>query len=134
MERMFRVIYEKDHYENEMFIHYCQYTGNEAEIDTFCEIINWSDGRTMRGEYSEFYSDTLVLIPESAVDMHIKLDHTNRYAHLFQKHTGTFKCPEFENYNQEEDTWDSYELAREISKLLYSSKLKYLFSDTKGAW
>jgi hypothetical protein len=128
-EKLFRVIYEKNNKEGEVFIHYCQYTENEVELDKFCKIINRSLAGEMCGDFVEFYAATNKLIPESAVNAHIGIQDINGYARMFQKHTGSFKCPEFE-YSEE----NTHELAHELDELLYSCKLGYLFSDNPHAW
>ena len=138
-ETLFRVIYEQNNKEEETFIHYCQYTGNEAELDKFCKIINRSLAQDLYGDFSEFYAARNKLIPESAVDAHIGIIDINCYARMFQKHTGSFKCPEFESYDEELDDGAKFyekgdELARELDELLYSCKIGYLFSDNPRAW
>lgn len=144
-ERMFRVIYETNYKENETFLHYCQYTGNEKELDMFCDIINHACFDELDGDVVKFYVGYNKLIPESAVDAHIGLDSPNGYAHMFQKHTGKFKCPRLEaiwhDDDDEEinlerararlDNADSHRIARELDEWLYSTKIVYYFSDYK---
>jgi hypothetical protein len=128
-ETLFRVIYEKNNKEEEVFIHYCQYTGNEKELDKFSNIINQSCTENISGDFVEFYAAMNKLIPESAVNAHLGIHDINGYARMFQKHTGSFKCPEFE-YSEE----NAHELAHELDELLYSCKIGYLFSDNPRAW
>ncbi len=84
-----------------MFIHYCQWNGNEEELEKLLRIIQFADPRGMKGEFCDFYSVD-VKISESAVDEHIRLKY-GCFAHTFQKHTGVFQCPAFDYIRDERE-------------------------------
>ena len=109
------VIYETNHKENELFIHYCQWTGNEEQLTKFMALMDKAD-------YDDFYGDVSTVcyaknkrVPELAVDAHMGLDDPNSYSHLFKKHSGTFTCPEFD----EDESGGG--IARSLDDLFYGS-------------
>ena len=111
----FITILETNHKENEIFIHYCQWDGNEEELGKLLKIIEFADPSDMRGEFCDFcHSDTKVT--EEAVDQHIRLPYGS-YSHMFQKHTGVFKCPEFDYIR------DEYEAARMLDEVFYGCRI-----------
>lgn len=122
----FLVIYETNHKENETFIHYCQWTGNENELNKLIQLIEKADYEELwGGDYSSVWVARNKCIPESAVDAHIGLDDPNGYSKMFVKHTGTFKCPKID------ESLNEYELARELDQLFYGGResFSYCFSD-----
>jgi hypothetical protein len=107
----FLVIYEKNLKENEIFINYCQWDGNEAELTKFMSLIDKADWSDFGGDLSIIYHGGENLIPEAAVNAHIRLDHPNDYMALFQKHTGKFECPFDVDEEEEEEYQDGKNIA-----------------------
>jgi hypothetical protein len=83
---------EKNHKENETFIFYLQYTGNEEELQKLSNLIEEADFSSFRGDYSDFTMDVEHRISEDAVDQHCKLGYVG-YTYMFQKANGKFEYP-----------------------------------------
>jgi hypothetical protein len=118
----FLVIYEFNHKENEMFIHYCQWAGNEAELTKLMGFIERADWDEMGGDYSSVSVARNKRVPESAVDAHIGLEDPNGYSRLFEKHTGKFVCPDFdedEDLDDEENRRHPHDLASDLDRFFY---------------
>lgn len=110
----FIIIFEQNHKNHEHRIHYCQWTGNEAELGKLFAAFKKANYEKLLGrDHSSFdYSD--VKIPESAVNIHVQVNHT------FYKHTGTFVCPEFSG--------DSYKIASHLDVRYYRGRISYAFT------
>jgi hypothetical protein len=121
----FIVILETNHKENESYIHYCQWDGNETELQKLLNVIEFACYDDMYGDYSDFVCSRN-FISESAVDEHIQLKEFNSYDHMFQKHVGVFKCPEFDYLRD----GDEYEAAKMLDDCLYGCKLGNYFHKT----
>lgn len=118
----FIVIYETNHKENEMFIHYCQWTDNEEEIAKFLKYIELADYEELYGgDYSSVWAATNKRIPESAVDAHMGLDDPNGYSKLFNKHVGKFTCPEIMDDDWTEED-KPYKIAGELDEMFYGGR------------
>ena len=105
----FVIIFEHNHKENEHLIHYCQWTGNEVELEKlFAALLNADYEELLGGDYSSFWYSS-VKIPESAVNIHMEIEYP------FYKHTGKFVCPEFSEY--------SYEIAKELDERYYGGRI-----------
>ena len=118
----FIVIYETNHKENEMFIHYCQWTGNEKEMMKLLKYIELADYEELDGgDYSSVWAATNKRIPESAVDAHVGLDDPNGYDKLFNKHAGSFRCPDFGDEDCSEDE-KPYKIARYLDEMFYGGR------------
>lgn len=116
----FITIIETNHKEHETFIHYCQVDGNEDELGKLMNVIDMSEGGDeLSGDVCTFYCST-IRISEAAADEHIKLDY-GCYSHMFQKHTGVFKCPQFGSLEE------PYDAARALDEYFYACKLKNYF-------
>jgi len=90
----FVTILEYNHKEHEATLHYCQWDGNEAGLESLFRVIDASNGDygdSIEGDVSTF-EFSRELIPEAAVDVHIKLPY-GCFTKMFKKHVGTFKCP-----------------------------------------
>lgn len=109
----FVIVFEKNHKDDEEYIHYCQWTGNAAELEKLFAAMECADDEELLGgDYSSFFFSR-VCIPEAAVDAHMKIRHT------FKKHVGFYKCPEFSE--------DPYEAAKELDELYYRGRLGNFF-------
>jgi hypothetical protein len=103
----FIIIFETNHKEEEMFIHYCQWTGNEVELRKFIKYIKEANFWELDGsDHSSLAAATNKRIPESAVDAHIGLRDPNGYDHMFQKHVGKFTCPNLDDDDDGRDEKD----------------------------
>ena len=83
---------EHNHKENETFLFYMQWTGNEDAITLLHQAITKSDVSEMYGDYSSFRMD-LTKITEDAVDQLCKLKSSNGYHAMHTKCTGAFTSP-----------------------------------------
>lgn len=118
----FITIIETNHKENETFIHYCQWTGNEEELEKLVKFIEFALYDDMYGDYSSFCVSRKT-ISEAAVNEHLGLGY-GCYDHMFQKHVGVFKCPEF-------DQTDEFEAAKNLDDCFYACKLGNYFQNPK---
>ncbi len=108
----FIIIFEHNHKEDEHLIHYCQWTGNEAELGKLFTVLENADyEELLGGDYSSFWYSS-VKIPESAVDIHMKIEDP------FRKHTGTFVCPGFRE--------DPYKTAKDLHRF-YNGRIEDYF-------
>jgi hypothetical protein len=108
------IILEHNHKENDTFVFYCQWTGNEVELEKLINIIKTASSDGMYGDYASF-STSRVKIPETAVDIHCSINEFGNYMKMFQKCKGTFTCPEFSE--------DKYELAIQLDKYFNHGRL-----------
>jgi hypothetical protein len=110
----FIVIYEFNNKETEVFLHYCQWTGNERELSKLIKVIEEADNDDLVGDVS-FFQVSCVKIHEYAVDVHTRIKGFNNFDDMFQKHTGVFNCPEFTN--------DSIENAHKLDSYFYGCRI-----------
>ena len=115
----FITIVERNYKENETFVHYCQWDGNEEELGKLLSVLDFALYDDMDGDYSMLWHEK-GFISESAVDQHVHLRY-GCFDHMFQKHTGVFKCPEFDYIR------DEYEAAKMIDDFFYACKLGNYF-------
>jgi hypothetical protein len=119
----FVVFYEKNHKENELFIFYLQWTGNEEELTKLHKFVSKARYDDMDGDYSQVKLDLSVKLPQSAVDLHCRLHDMNNYFNLFTKVTGMFKCP----FGEKDEDMDEYETAKRIDEIFYSCNIRDMF-------
>ncbi len=120
----FITIVETNHKEHETFIHYCQWNGNEKELQKLMNVIDTSEGGDeLDGDVSTFVCSN-VLISETAADEHMQLEYGS-YSHMFQKHVGVFKSPKFDYIR------DSLEASRSLDEFFYGCKIKNYFTPKK---
>lgn len=112
----FVVVYEHNHKDEEVYIHYCQWTGNEESLTNFFDAIENADYEQFQGgHYSSFRSSTTKL-PESVVNAHMNLENLE---YTFKKHVGKFRFSKL-------DTEDPYEIA-EILQDFWRGRLRDFF-------
>jgi hypothetical protein len=116
------IILEHNKKEEETYVLYCQYTGNETEMDKLLKVIETACADDMYGDMAVFETSR-VKIPEAAVDIHCSIKDFGSYIHMFQKCEGTFTCPEFSE--------DPYETAKKLDEYFYHGKLREHFPITK---
>lgn len=109
------MIVEFNSKENESFFHYCQYTGNEKELDKLGKMIGNCSFNLQGDHVSLKYITTK--IPENVATFQASI-RTGDYAPTFQKHNGVFKCP-FEPDDADDDDcselFDQYFFACQIN-------------------
>lgn len=120
---------EKNHKENETFIFFLQWTGNEAELRLLERATNKALLDDMYGDYVEVHLDASARLSEATVDQMCRVSDTNNYHRMFTKCTGTFKCPLTE---EEIETEDEYLLARTLDESFYSCKIEQMFSNYRN--
>jgi hypothetical protein len=116
---------EKNHKENELFIFYLQWTGNEDELTKLNNLV--SKAEYQDGDWSEYYMDLTVKLPESHVDLHCKLSDMNSYHRLFKKVIGKFTYPFPASFIPILDEYDEYETQECLVDELYSCKIPNWF-------
>ncbi len=114
------LIVEKNYKENESYLLYCQWTGNEVELEKLINVIETAEYE-MSGDYSVLQVSRK-LIPETAVDAHVCIKDFGDYIHMFQKCKGTFLCPEFSE--------SPFQAARELNRMFWHGRLRNYFSET----
>lgn len=120
---------EKNHKENETFIFFLQWTGNEAELRLLERATNKALLDDMYGDYVEVHLDASARLSEATVDQMCRVKNTNNYHRMFTKCTGTFKCPLTE---EEIETTDEYLLARTLNESFFSCKIEQMFSNYRN--
>ena len=115
------IILEHNHKEDETYVLYCQWTGNEEEVEKLAKVIESSECE-LHGDYASF-SVSRVKIPEAAVDIHCGIKEFGGYIRMFQKCEGSFTCPEFSE--------ESCAKAKELNRYFYHGKIREHFSITK---
>jgi hypothetical protein len=115
------IILEHNKKEEETYVLYCQYTGNETEMEKLMAAIETACTDDLDGDVA-FFETSRVKIPEAAVDIHCSIKDFGSYIHMFQKCEGTFTCPEFSE--------DPYEIAKELDDYYFHGKLRNDFSET----
>ena len=102
--------------DNEIALHYLQWTGNEEELTKLITVIKNATYGAISGDVARF-EISINRIPEAAVDAHMACvndfgKHYNRHT-FFHKHVGVFRCPEFgeepRGYEGELDHYFYYE-------------------------
>jgi hypothetical protein len=119
---------EHNHKENEMFVFYLQYTGNEEALEKFTQFVKKAE-YDMDGDYSDFQINLDVKFSQDAVDQHCKLDYGS-YSHMFQKVNGKFECPfeGVEDDSDDENNGEDYEinpidLGYRFDELFYGTRI-----------
>jgi hypothetical protein len=120
---------EKNHKENETFIFFLQWTGNQSELRLLESATNKALLDDMYGDYVEVHLDASARLSEATVDQMCRVSDTNNYHPMFTKCTGTFKCPLTE---EKIETEDEYLLARTLDESFYSCKIEQMFSNYRN--
>lgn len=115
---------EKNTKENETFVYYLQWTGNEEILTRLDRLINGASYETFYGDHSIVGLDISVKIPESSVDIHCEINETiNLYHNLFTKCVG--KCTL--TITDEEIEKNKYEKADILDCMFYPCKITTMF-------
>ncbi len=128
----FVTILEQNHKENESVLHYCQWDGNEAELEALFAVIDIASEYTGAYGHVSTFQYERTLIPESAVRYHVRLSYGN-FTHMFQRHKGVFRCPvtlkrkvtwiDDEEGNLEEPLTDPGECVSRLDEEMYAAGL-----------
>lgn len=117
---------ENNNKENESFIFFLQYDGNEEQLNKLNDIISKTDFSDLNGDYSNFEIDIKTMISENAVDQITKVK-LGCFSRLFNKCSGEFKFP----YELFEDLNES-EMAFKLDELFYACSIRDYFSSNDG--
>jgi hypothetical protein len=121
MSREFVVFVEKNYHENETFLFYLQWTGNEDAIRLLEQNVKSVDYDDYPGSLT---LDTSIKITEDAVDQMCKVDAANSYHKMFTKCTGVFTCT-FEDRDVNTDT---------LYDMFYPCKISQMFSEYRNLY
>jgi len=112
--------YQKD---NQVFVNYLQYTGNEAEIAKLYKIVSAveEEGFELYGDLSSFEMKIENPIPEDAVDAHINQE-LSLYVR-FRKVDGKFIC----HFDLDDEMYDLS--ARALDNYFYGGQIRYYFQN-----
>ena len=128
----FVVFYERNHKENEIFVFYLQWTGNEAELTRLAACLSEADFSELHGDFVEVALDLRVKLPESVVDTHCQLKHTlNSFHPMFTKCVGVFRCPLDETDVAAEA--DACDVAKLIDENFFTCRIKRMFTPISPA-
>jgi hypothetical protein len=122
---------EQNMKENETFIFYLQWTGNEEQLMLLNKGIEHACYDDIYGDCSIVTMDINTKIPESAVDIHKRIQSLNGYHKMFTKCIGTFTCP----YNEETiESLDEFQMATLLDQTFYSCKIETMFSGYRNPY
>ena len=128
----FVVFYERNHKENETFLFYLQWTGNETELTRLATCLSEADFRELRGDFVEVALDLGIKLPESVVDAHCQLKHTlNAYHPMFTKCTGVFHCPL--DHSEIGLELNASDVAKLINENFFRCRIKRMFTPISPA-
>jgi hypothetical protein len=124
VDMKFILLHEFNTKENESFIYFMQYTGNEETIASFSEFISKADyGNLEGGEYVKFEIDSKNLVSENTADEMIKCNFGS-YSCMFSKLTGKMVDP-FNEYSVEDMEGD--EIATLLNDEFFGNRITKLF-------
>ena len=119
----FIIFKENNTKENESFIFFLQYDGNEEQLNKLNNIISKTDFDNLHGgDYSSFEIDIKTMISENSVNQLTKVN-LGCFSRLFTKCVGNFKLSSelFEDLNESE-------MALKLDTLFYGCKITEYFS------
>jgi hypothetical protein len=123
-ENKYIMFLEKNQKEDDHFIFYLQFNGNEGEIAKLKNVVDTADYEELNGDVSYFYINTDNLISQKSVDEHIANKSFGNWAKMFQVCTGimTFDDEEYRDLSP-------YEIARKLDEDFYHCGIKDLFDE-----
>jgi len=127
VDKKFILLHEFNTKENESFIYFMQYTGNEETIASFADFVSKADYDDMEGgDYVKFEIDTENKVSENTADEMIKCNFGS-YSHMFSKLTGKMVDP-FRGGSAEDMEGD--EIATRLSDKFFGNRITKLFVET----
>jgi hypothetical protein len=122
---------EKNTKENETFVFYLQWTGNEEQLTLLNKAIEKACYDDIYGDYSMVTMDIDIKIPESAVDIHKRIGSFNGYHKMFTKCVGKFRCPfDIETI----DSTDECEMATLLDSFFFCCRIQKMFSGYRNPY
>ena len=123
-ENIYVMFMEKNLKENDNFIFYLQYNGNEQEIAKLKNVVDTADFSELWGDVSHFYIDTDNLISQFSVDEHVVNKTFGTWGPMFQACNGkmTFDDEEYRDLSP-------IALAKKLDADFYHCRVKDLFTD-----
>lgn len=115
------VFVENNFKENEPFIFYLQYTGNERKLQKFAEIVDRAYYRDMEGDYSEFSINISSPVSEQSVLEHLRIN-LGTYNRMFNICKGNFMF-DFDAFENLTDT----QVATALDEMFYHCRVKDYF-------
>lgn len=129
VDKKFILLHAFNSKDNESFIYFIQYTGNEKTIASFADVISKADYSEMEGHYVKFEIDIENEVSENTADEMIKCNFGSYkfgpYSCMFYKLTGKMVNP-FEDIDEYENI-DEDEIARRLSSKFFGNKIEKLF-------
>jgi hypothetical protein len=115
------VFAEKNYKENETFVFYLQYTGNEKKLEKFAKFLKKANYNFMDGDYSTFSMQISAQISQQSVNEHLRIN-LGSYDRMFQVCKGifTFDLDTLENLSD-------IEIANTLDELFYLCRICHYF-------
>lgn len=133
-ENVFVMALEKNTKENELFIYYVQWNGNEEELTKLFEILKKQSWDDLYGEYCTMSLNITEKLPENIVDIicksHREID-INCYHRMFSKCTGKFTNPISE---ESVHGLDECQIASLVDQTFWSCRLPRMFSGYRNPY
>lgn len=126
-DMQFVLLHEFNSKENESFIYFMQYTGNEETMASFADFISKADYDDMGGDYVKFEIDTENKVSENTADEMIKCNFGS-YSYMFSKLTGTMANTFAEDMDE---NMEGHEIAMQLSDKFFGNRISALFIPAK---
>ena len=122
----FILLHEFNAKENESFIYFMQYTGNEETIASFSEFISKADYDEIGGDYVKFEIDTENLVSENTANEMIKCNFGS-YSCMFSKLTGKMVDP---FHGDSAEDMEGNEIATLLTDKFFGNRITELFVES----
>lgn len=121
-ENKYVIFLEKNQKEDDHFIIYLQFNGNEYEIAKLKNVVDTADYDDLGEDLSYFYIDTDNFISQKSVDEHVANKNFGNWDKMFQVCTGmiTFDDEDYRDLTPAE-------MARKLNEDFYHCRIKELF-------
>ena len=124
VDKKFVLLHEFNTKENESFVYFIQYTGNEKTLTSFADFISKANYDNMDGgEYVKFEIDTKNLVSENTADEMIKCNFGS-YSYMFSKLTGKMVDP---FYGDSSEDMEGDEIATLLNDEFFGNRITKLF-------
>jgi len=132
-KREFVVFIEFNPNEQETFIYYLQWTGNEEKLTLLHQILDKADFSEWTGGKPAFSIDINYKLSEEVVDAHTRVLSINHYYKMFTKCTGEFKW-KLENLIMTLELEDEYQMGGDMFDQFCCCRIKEMFSDYRNLY